>query len=176
MKNELKALKIPDSVCETFSSIIALIEQFSKKHLNDDYLNLCKNALTILARKKPSPILKGKENIWACAIIYTIGQQNFLFDKTQKPHISSQKLRDSFDCAESTISTKSKMINQVLKIFPFDSNWMIPSLIDESPMVWFVKVNGFIVDIRTMPRDIQEQAYEKGIIPYIPNDKKNKNI
>ena len=38
------------------------------------------------------------------------------------------------------------------------------------PTVWLVSVNGFIVDIRRMPRPIQEEAYRKGIIPYIPDD------
>jgi hypothetical protein len=32
-------------------------------------------------------------------------------------------------------------------------------------------VNGFVVDVRHMPRDIQEVAYEKGLIPYLPGTK-----
>ena len=32
-------------------------------------------------------------------------------------------------------------------------------------------VNGLPVDARYLPREIQEAAYEKGIIPYIPADK-----
>jgi hypothetical protein len=45
---------------------------------------------------------------------------------------------------------------------------MIPSMIDNSPMAWIIMVNGFAVDIRTMPFEIQEQAFQKGLIPYIP--------
>lgn len=33
-------------------------------------------------------------------------------------------------------------------------------------------VNGFIIDIRTAPREVQELAYRKGLIPYIPADRK----
>ena len=33
-----------------------------------------------------------------------------------------------------------------------------------------VSVNGLIVDVRRMPRAIQEEAYRKGLIPYIPAD------
>lgn len=32
-------------------------------------------------------------------------------------------------------------------------------------------VNGYIVDIRSMPREVQVIAFEKGLIPYIPADR-----
>ncbi len=44
-------------------------------------------------------------------------------------------------------------------------------LIDDNPLIWYVKVNGLIVDVRHMPREVQEVAYEKGLIPYIPADR-----
>ena len=28
-----------------------------------------------------------------------------------------------------------------------------------------------LVDLRTMPREVQEIAFEKGLIPYIPDDR-----
>jgi len=31
-----------------------------------------------------------------------------------------------------------------------------------------IQVNGLIVDARHLPRDIQEEASRKGLIPYIP--------
>jgi hypothetical protein len=34
-----------------------------------------------------------------------------------------------------------------------------------------ITVNGYIVDVRSMPRDVQEIAYEKGLIPYIPGER-----
>jgi hypothetical protein len=34
-----------------------------------------------------------------------------------------------------------------------------------------IQVNGLIVDARHLPRDIQEEAYRKGLIPYIPGDR-----
>jgi hypothetical protein len=33
-------------------------------------------------------------------------------------------------------------------------------------------VGGIIVDLRAMPRDIQEQAFVAGLIPFIPADRK----
>ncbi len=36
-----------------------------------------------------------------------------------------------------------------------------------------LSVNGMIVDIRNLPREAQEMAFEKGLIPYIPDDNEN---
>jgi hypothetical protein len=32
-------------------------------------------------------------------------------------------------------------------------------------------VNGFLVDLRNMPREVQQIAFDKGMIPYIPADR-----
>jgi hypothetical protein len=38
------------------------------------------------------------------------------------------------------------------------------------PMAWMIMVDGLIVDARHAPRVIQEEAYRKGLIPYIPGE------
>ena len=52
-----------------------------------------------------------------------------------------------------------------------DPNWTLPSRIDSNPMAWYISVDGFIIDARHARRDIQEAAFAKGLIPYIPADK-----
>ena len=39
-------------------------------------------------------------------------------------------------------------------------------------MAWIIMFNGFMIDARTLSREIQEAAYEKGLIPYVHADKK----
>jgi hypothetical protein len=51
-----------------------------------------------------------------------------------------------------------------------DPNWCLPSQMDGNPMAWMVMVNGLIVDVRSMPLEVQRIAYEKGLIPYIPGE------
>jgi len=55
-------------------------------------------------------------------------------------------------------------------MYQSDPNWTLASNLDSKPMAWMLSVNGMIVDIRTMPREAQEIALEKGLIPYIPDD------
>jgi hypothetical protein len=43
---------------------------------------------------------------------------------------------------------------------------------EENPLIWMIQVNGMIVDVRHMPLEVQEIAYAKGYIPYIPGNKK----
>jgi hypothetical protein len=39
------------------------------------------------------------------------------------------------------------------------------------PQAWLADVNGMPVDLREMPREVQEIAFENGMIPYIPADR-----
>jgi len=54
-----------------------------------------------------------------------------------------------------------------------DPNWCLPSMLDDNPLAWMITLNGFVMDVRTLPREIQEVAYQKGLIPYIPADKRS---
>ncbi len=59
-----------------------------------------------------------------------------------------------------------------LSIVQMDPDWCLPSMVERNPLVWMVETTGhFIIDIRSAPRHVQEEAYRKGMIPYIPADK-----
>jgi hypothetical protein len=72
--------------------------------------------------------------------------------------------------ASSTAGNKAKIIRDALKIHMMDPDWTLPSRMDDNIMAWMIEVNGLIVDARHLPREIQEIAYRKGFIPYIPED------
>ena len=59
----------------------------------------------------------------------------------------------------------------MLKMYQLDPNWTLPSRLEDNPMVWMLQVNGFMVDVRHAPREVQELAFRKGLIPYIPADR-----
>ena len=52
---------------------------------------------------------------------------------------------------------------------------MLRRLADKNPLVWMAEVNGLLVDLRDMPREVQEIAFEDGLIPYIPADWKSRS-
>jgi len=71
---------------------------------------------------------------------------------------------------ESTGQGKSKQIRDFMKMHQMDPNWSVPSMIDRNPMIWMLSVNGYIIDIRQAPREVQEEAFRRELIPYIPAD------
>jgi hypothetical protein len=52
-----------------------------------------------------------------------------------------------------------------------DPSWMLPSIVDQNPLMWMAEVNGLLVDLHAMPREVQEVAFAKGLIAYIPADR-----
>ena len=75
-----------------------------------------------------------------------------------------------FGVGQSTASAKARVISQALDTSRLNLEWTLPSLLDQNPLVWMVEVNGMLVDLRHMPREVQEIAFQKGMIPYIPAD------
>jgi hypothetical protein len=88
-----------------------------------------------------------------------------------KPYLKLPFIDKAFGVAESTGQGKSKLIRKMFKIRNFDPKWTLPSRMDDNPVVWMLNVNGLLMDIRSAPREAQEIAYEKGLIPYIPADR-----
>ena len=159
---------IPAKMQEKHGAIWALLEPFCRAHLNDEYQLMCQRLLGILARKRPSPLVNGTAAAWACGIVRTIGWVNFLDDKTQTPHMKMTDVDKIFGVSSGTGQAKSKTIRDMLKIRAFDPEWTLPSKLADNPMAWMIQINGFIVDARSMPREVQEEAFRRGMIPSIP--------
>ena len=162
---------IPIKMLKTFEEIMDRISPICKKHLNKDYQIVSQKLLETLCRKRPSPLSSGKVNSWAAAIVYTIGATNFLFDKSFSPYLSGNDLCERFGISQSTVSAKSKIIRDLLKITQLDPKWTLPSQLENNPVVWLILVNGMIMDARDAPLEIQKEAFEKKLIPYIPTKK-----
>jgi hypothetical protein len=162
---------VPAAMQAVHDEIAILMDSFCRKHLNEEYATLARELAAALARKRPSPLDRGKPGIWACAIVYALGTVNFLFDKTQTPHLRADELCASFGVSQSSGANKARQIRDLFGMSYFDPQWCLPSKIGDNPMVWMLEVNGFVVDVRRMTREIQEKAFRSGLIPYIPADR-----
>lgn len=154
---------------QSVETIAGLVATFCREHLNDECADLCRRLTEKLARKRPSPLVSGKPQTWACGIVRTIGWVNFLDDRSQTPHMKLTAIDKAFGVGESTGQGKSMLIRKMLKIRPMDPEWSLRSRIAHNPMAWMIQVNGFLVDARFLKREIQEEALRKGLIPYIPD-------
>jgi hypothetical protein len=154
--------------------IVALTDAFCRDYLDDEYSDLCRKMAGVLARKRPSPLTRGKPESWASGIIRAIGFVNFLGDPSQPQHMRMTDIDERLGVSEATGAAKWATIRDLLKIGRFDPEWTLPSKVDDNPYIWLLTVNGFPVDIRVCPREAQEAAYAKGLIPYIPADREPK--
>ncbi len=168
MAKTASALSVPKEMKPLFDQIVALIDPFCTAQLNPEYAQLCRMMTAALCRKRPSPLARGRIDIWAAAIVHAIGSINFLYDPSQTPHLSLDELCAGFGTAKSSVGSKATQIKQMLKIGMMDPNWTLPSRMNRNPMAWYIMVDGFIVDARSMSLAVQQVAFEKGLIPYIP--------
>ncbi|MFZ4623748.1 MAG: DUF6398 domain-containing protein [Rhodoferax sp.] len=168
-----KSTSVPAAMQEKFSAIAQATDAFCDQYLNDQYKLLIRQALAALCRKRPSPLQSGKANSWAAGAVHALGMANFLFDATQTPHCKAQQIYGHFGLGASTVSNHSKKIRDALDMGRMDPNWTLPDRMDDNPLAWMVKANGFIVDARQLPLEAQEIAFAKGLIPYVPAHKKD---
>lgn len=161
---------------EKYDQIAPLISDFCRQHLSGEYETLCLSLLEKLCRKRPSPLLTSRANTWAAGIVYAIAANNFIFDRSQPIHMTAEELSSPFGLAKSTVANKAAEITRMCGIGRFDAQWMLPELVASSPMVWFVEVNGILMDMRDAPVELQIAAYERGFIPYVPALRQNDQV
>jgi hypothetical protein len=169
MPRKSQSLSVPESMQDKVEAIVALTNAICARHLNKEYAELARRMAATLSRKRPSPLAQGQAKSWAAGILYTLGQVNFLSDKTQTPYMKLADLCKVCGVNQNTASPKAQEIKRLLKIGIFDPTWTLPSQLERNPMAWMITVNGLPVDARYMPREVQEIAYEKGYIPYLPD-------
>jgi len=163
---------VPKAMSARYMEVAGIVEQFCDEKLDAEYKEICLRALQKLCRKRPSPLLTGKARTWACGVVYAIGSGNFIFDKSQPIHMTASEIAGWFGLSGSTAGNKAAEITKLLNLSYMNTEFQRRSLIDGNPAIWYLNVNGILVDIRNMPREAQEAAYEKGLIPYIPADQK----
>jgi len=164
----MSTLSVPKSVKPRFDTIVGLTDAVCRTHLIDEYAELARQLLAALARKRPSPLMQGHCDTWACGGMYTIGGVNFLFDPAQTPHLKSRELCVLFGASQSACAAKTREIRRIFDIVQLDPRWCLPSRLADNHLVWLIPVNGILVDIRMMPRELQEEAHRLGLIPFVP--------
>ena len=161
-------MKIPAQMQPVYEEIAGMIEEYCEKYLNEEYRALCLRLLEKLCRKRPSPLLKGRRNTWAAGIVYAIAANNFIFDKSMPVHLTADELSRPFGVAPSTAGNKAAEIRKLVRMSPWDTEWLLQELIEDNPAIWMLSVDGFIVDARDLPLEFQQEAARRGLIPYVP--------
>ena len=161
--------RVPKDLQPRFNPLTQLTDTFAQAYLTDDYAVVCRQLTATLCRKRPSPLVQGNVLAWACGILHAVGMVNFLFDPTQTPHVAPSQIWEHFGLSASTMQAKSKQIRNLLGMYQLDPDWTLPSRLDNNLLVWLLEIDGLPFDVRSAPRAIQEEAFRKGLIPYVPD-------
>jgi len=133
--------------------------------LDAEYGELCAKLIGRLARKRSSSLERGETRVWAGAVLYAIGQVNFLFDPTQHPHLKFDDLSRLTGVSKSALATRARAIMNLLRIMPLEPKYCRRKLLAQNPLAWMVEVDGIVVDARTLPSEVQTQLRRRGLIP-----------
>lgn len=158
-------LRIPIAMREQAGQVIAVTDDVCTEHLDVEYARLARRLVARLARKRPSPLARGDARIWAAGVLYVLAQVNFLFDRSQSPHMSSAELAAATGVKPTTMANKAAMINRLLDIGVYEPELMRVAMLEKHPMAWVVEVNGLLVDARRLPDELQAEARRRGLIP-----------
>src|SRR5215218_3758476 len=132
---------IPPALRPRYEAVSRLADTVCREHLNDAYAELAQEMAAELCLREPSLLKRGRPESLACGIVYALGKVNFLFDRSQTPHLSSGELCGLFGVSPATGSSKARLI---------------------------VEINGVPVDARWLPLEVQEELARLGVIPYAP--------
>lgn len=167
-------MSVPKVMQAKYDELAAIIEPYCEEYLNQEYKEICIHVLEKLCRKRPSPLNSGRAMTWAAGIVYAVGQNNWIFDKSQKLHMTAEELVAPLGVAKSTAATKAAEIRKMLKIDHFNAEWVLPSDVEKNSALWYVSMDGLVIDARTLPIEVQIYCAERGLIPYVPalKDKK----
>jgi len=141
---------------EKKEDLIRLTTKFCEKYLDEEYEKLCKKVILKMARKRSVPFLSGRIEIWAGAIIYALGQINFLFDGKLKPYITRDIISDYFCTSKSTISQKAKIIRDIFNMRYWDEKFSTSLIKAQNPFKDIVFVSGIPIKKSFLPFHIQE--------------------
>lgn len=103
--------------------IFILVSGFCKNHLDDEYQRLCTELFNDLLEYDSEVFNRGKEEIWATAIVWAIGSINFLGDKGFEPYASLSDICKYFSANTLTVGQKASKIRDWLDIDLFNEKF-----------------------------------------------------
>jgi hypothetical protein len=140
------------------AQIIDLCRAFCSEKLDEEYFELSERLVQKLGRKRNPPIVSGKPEVWAAAVIHALGSINFLFDKSFEPYASIEDINEFFKTNKSTSSNKSKQIRDMLKLDRWDTEFSTKKMQDSNPFLRFVMVDELIVPVDSLPEQYQQMV------------------
>jgi hypothetical protein len=135
----LVELRIPRAMRPRVAAIVAITDELCGACLDREYAELGRELVARLARKRPSPLARGDVRIWAAGALYALGQINFLFDRSQQPHLTADQLAGELAVVKTTMANKATTIRRTLDLGYYEPGLTRQSLYHDPPFAWIVQ-------------------------------------
>ena len=93
-----------------------LVDEFACDLLDRPWSDLCETLFEEVASHAPQTFARGREAIWAGAIVHCIAQHNRLFHVYSPSHIQASVLAERAGCSMPSISARSKQLRDLVGI------------------------------------------------------------
>ena len=131
-------LKIPRAMRPRVAEMLAITDELCGARLDREYAELSRELVARLARKRPSQLARGDVRIWAAGALYALGQINFLFDRSQEPHLTADQLAGQLGVAKTTMANKATAIRRTLDLDYCEPGLTRQSLYDDPPLALMI--------------------------------------
>lgn len=135
--------------------LIDLTRTFCIQEINEEYAALCEKLIKKMGRKREVPFKRGKPEIWAAAVISTIGSINFLFDKSFEPYIASRSIHNHFGTKSSTATNKAAEIKKMFNLWYYNSEFSTGHMQENDPFSDLVMVDDLMLPLNSLPEYMQ---------------------
>ena len=147
-----------DEIKKKEKDLLELTGTFCAQKLNDEYFELCERLIKKMGRKRDVPFKRGRLEIWAAAVIHTIGSINFLGDKSFEPYLSSREIHDHFGTKSTTVSNKAGTIKDMFDLWYYNPEFSTDHMQRNNPFNDLVMVDDMIWPIDSLPEDMRRIA------------------
>jgi hypothetical protein len=125
------------------AAIQEMIRAFGRKKLNDMYTDLALKLCEKIGRMRKLSIQRGRQEIWAAAIVYAVARINFLFDPTNKVYLTADEICDFFGTKKSTVGNKAGQIQKTCDVWIGDPEFSSPEIAEMFTL--YETAEGFII-------------------------------
>jgi hypothetical protein len=123
------------------------VDKYCDLKLDAEYKALSQKLIEKMSKKRPPMFLAGKIEVWAAAVVYALGQNNFLFDKSFQPYVAGMEICEYFGASKTTVAAKAKSISEAFKLNLFfgSDEFLTQRMKQNNPLNFLQMENDFIV-------------------------------
>jgi hypothetical protein len=121
---------VPRDLRARVQQIVDIVDRACEQVLDAEYQTLARRLTAALARKRPSPLRRGRPEIWAGGILWALGRVNWLFAHSATVHVTGEQLAEAVGAKPKSIAAKADMVGKGADIGEFDPRFTRQELLD----------------------------------------------